>query len=83
MAETQNATNDVNGFEKMKGEGVPKAEQPTTVAVPKEQSPKLTAKEFQVYNHMAEHMDMFVRTAIDESAIMAAKVPESADLGVR
>ena len=61
MAETQNATN-VDGFQKMEEEGVPKAEKPTEVAAPEQDLPKLTAKEFQQYNHMAEHMDMFVST---------------------
>ncbi|EME40600.1 hypothetical protein DOTSEDRAFT_136456 [Dothistroma septosporum NZE10] len=46
----------------MKQEGVPKAEEPTEVATEQEKEaelPKLTKAEWQAYNHMAEHMDMF------------------------
>ncbi|KAK4617791.1 hypothetical protein CLAFUW4_12039 [Fulvia fulva] len=56
MAEIQNT---VDEFKKIKEEDVPKVERPTEVAMPKEELPKLSAKEFRVYNHMAEHMDMF------------------------
>ena len=50
-------------FEKMAEEGVSKCDKPTEVAAPKQEEqalPKLSAKDFRVYNSMAEHMDMFV-----------------------
>lgn len=50
-------------FEKM-AEEMPKADQPTKAAAPKQEEqdlPKLTEQEFRIYNRMAEHMDMFVR----------------------
>ena len=51
-------------FEKMKQQGVPKADHPTEVAAPKKEEQdvpvKMSAQEFRVYNRMAEHMDMFV-----------------------
>lgn len=51
-------------FEKMAKEGEPMCDKPTAAAAPKKEEqdlPKLSAKEFRVYNNMAEHMDMFVR----------------------
>jgi hypothetical protein len=54
-------------FEKMEAAGVPKCEQPSDAAKPtkkeeEEVLPKMSAQEFRVYNRMAEHMDMFVRS---------------------
>lgn len=49
-------------FEKMAQKGEPKCNTPTEAAAPKKEEqdlPKLSAKDFRVYNRMAEHMDMF------------------------
>lgn len=49
-------------FEKMAQEGEPKCDVPTAAAAPEKEEqvlPKLSAKDFRVYNRMAEHMDMF------------------------
>ena len=57
------ANNMEEPFEKMAKEGVPKCDEPTEVAAPKKEEqdlPKLSSKEFAVYNRMAAHMDMFV-----------------------
>lgn len=53
-----------DAFEKMEQEGIPKCPEPTKVATePKsEELPKLSPQEFRQWNHMSEHMDMFVRT---------------------
>ena len=56
-------------FEKMEEDGVPKCPQPTKVSKePKKEEkqqnedlPKLSPQEFRQFNHMSEHMDMFVR----------------------
>lgn len=58
-------------FEKMEEEGVPKNPAPREEVVEQkkdveEKLPKLSAQEFRLYNSMAEHMDMFVRTRTGE-----------------
>ena len=51
----------------MEAAGVYKKGEPTAAAAPEQEQqkelPKLSAAEFRVYNRMAEHMDMFVRTS--------------------
>lgn len=52
-------------FEQMAREGEPKCDEPTAAAAPKQEEqadalPELSAREFRVFNRMAEHMDMFV-----------------------
>lgn len=55
-------------FQKMEKEGVPKNSQISDAALPtkaeEEKLPKLSAQEFSMYNHMAEHMDMFVSSCL-------------------
>ncbi|KXT00527.1 hypothetical protein AC578_4094 [Pseudocercospora eumusae] len=50
-----------DAFQKMDQEGLPKASQPSDggTAEQEEKLPKLSAQDFKIYNHMAEHMDMF------------------------
>ncbi|KAF7186454.1 hypothetical protein HII31_12156 [Pseudocercospora fuligena] len=49
-----------DAFQEMEQEGIPKAERPTQVATAEEESlPQLSPQDFKIYNHMAEHMDMF------------------------
>lgn len=55
-----------DAFEKMEQEGVPKCPEPTRVAteakIEEPELPKLSPQEFRQWNHMSEHMDMFVST---------------------
>jgi hypothetical protein len=49
-------------FKTMEEAGVPECDKPSEAAAPQKEEqdlPKLSAKEFRVYNRMAEHMDMF------------------------
>lgn len=52
-------------FERMEDEGVPKADAPSEqVAKPTPaEDKKLSPADYRVYNRMAEHMDMFVRSS--------------------
>lgn len=57
-------------FEKMEEQGVPKCPEATKVAAPAKEAqdlPKLSPQEFRAYNHMSEHMDMFVRAPFSPS----------------
>ena len=51
---------------KMEAAGVLKKGEPTAAAAPEQEQqkelPRLSAAEFRVYNRMAEHMDLFVRS---------------------
>jgi hypothetical protein len=55
-----------DAFREMEANGVPKQGQPTAAAAPAQEQqkelPKMSAAEFRVYNRMAEHMDLFVRS---------------------
>lgn len=57
-----------DAFREMEANGVPKKGEPTAAAAPEQEEqkelPKLSAAEFRVYNRMAEHMDLFVRSPL-------------------